>query len=408
MKMQIKLTAVLVLVGLCSCLTVGAAAYWMVLRDFRQTVADHAFLMFKQDVVDYAAEYGSLEAAERAGSFNSFVRRKHRLHPPVMPEDIDESPLIDRLEHPPFRFLLMTPDGRVRHPVQGLNVGDQAPDDVLEESQPVELNGEVIALAVPIGDMALTPHDVRYLKAVERALKTGLVIAVGLSLILGIFFGRGLSRTIRRLTMAVKSMHADREGVHHVTVTSGDELGELALAFNDMNAELAAAHRELRQLSIRDSLTGLYNRRYFDEQSRLAFEQSRRNSMPLSMMIADLDHFKRINDEFSHEVGDEVLMQVGVILSDVTRKSDIVACYGGEEFVMVFTNTPQEHAGAICEKIRQAVENHAWHEIHPKLHVTMSIGVCGSDCSGSMAEMLARADTLLYTAKAGGRNRVVN
>jgi len=408
MKMQFKLTAVLVLVGLCSCLTVGAAAYWMVLRDFRQAVADHAFLMFKHDIVGYVAEYGSLDAAEQAEPFNSFVTRQHRLHPPVMPEEIDESPLIDRLEHPPFRFLLMTPDGVVRQPVQGLSIGDKAPVDVLDKSEPIEFQGTIIALAAPIGDMALTPEDQHYLAAVERALMTGLFIAVSLSIVLGVFFGRGMSRTVRQLTKAVKSLHADKEGVHHVEVTSGDELGELAVAFNDMNDELAVAHRELRQLSTRDSLTGLYNRRYFDEQARLAFEQARRTSMPLSMMIADLDHFKQINDVFSHEVGDEVLTRVGAILKGITRKTDIVARYGGEEFVMVFANTSKEQAGAICEKIRHAVESHQWEEVHPGLHVTMSIGVCGSGSSGSMEEMLARADTLLYSAKAGGRNRVVD
>ncbi len=162
----------------------------------------------------------------------------------------------------------------------------------------------------------------------------------------------------------------------------------------------------LRELSIRDALTTLYNRRHFDEQGVSALAQAKRYGQPLTLMIGDIDFFKRINDGFSHAIGDEVLRHVARILQENTRQSDIVARYGGEEFVIAFPQTALTQGVALCEKLRQRIESYSWEQINPDLRVTMSMGLCGDTEIGSFEKMVAAADTRLYQAKSSGRNRV--
>ena len=162
----------------------------------------------------------------------------------------------------------------------------------------------------------------------------------------------------------------------------------------------------LKELSIRDPLTGLYNRRHFDEHAEALFAQAVRYKQPLSFAIADADYFKKINDQFTHAVGDEVLRHIAAILRSKTRQSDIAARYGGEEFVVALPHTSLEPALTLCEKLRAEVESHPWHSLHPELRVTMSLGVCDSLQLGTWSKVMAAADKSLYQAKSAGRNRV--
>jgi diguanylate cyclase (GGDEF)-like protein len=184
---------------------------------------------------------------------------------------------------------------------------------------------------------------------------------------------------------------------------------ELQLRYEELQ-QLNATIREqadmLKELSTRDGLTGLYNRRYFDERAANAYSQAVRYGQCLAIVLADIDHFKRINDGFSHAAGDEVLRRVAAILRENTRESDLAARYGGEEFVIALPETPIPQAVAFCEKVRTLIESHPWHEIHPDLRVTMSLGVCDDTSGGSFEKMVAGADVQLYRAKEGGRNRV--
>jgi diguanylate cyclase (GGDEF)-like protein len=184
---------------------------------------------------------------------------------------------------------------------------------------------------------------------------------------------------------------------------------ELQLRYEELQALHDKVHEQavqLKELSIRDGLTALYNRRHFDEQGASALAQAERYDQPLSVMIGDIDFFKRINDGFSHAVGDEVLRQVAKILQSNTRDSDIVARYGGEEFVMALPQTTLPYAVALSEKLRILIEAHSWHDIHPDLRVTMSMGLCGDSKISSFEKMVAAADEKLYQAKESGRNRV--
>ncbi|HEU0012340.1 MAG TPA: diguanylate cyclase [Longimicrobium sp.] len=171
--------------------------------------------------------------------------------------------------------------------------------------------------------------------------------------------------------------------------------------------ELEATNRELHALTIRDPLTGLFNRRHLDERFAEAFALARRGAMPLSVMICDLDDFKRINDTYSHGVGDEVLRAVAGILRRNVRQSDLVARVGGEEFVVLFPATTLEQAAAACEKLREQVAAHPWSDIRPGLAVTLSIGLAAAGEHATHEKLLSDADRNLYHAKRQGKNRVV-
>jgi diguanylate cyclase (GGDEF)-like protein len=164
---------------------------------------------------------------------------------------------------------------------------------------------------------------------------------------------------------------------------------------------------ELAELSLRDPLTGLHNRRHADVELPRLVSAADRHDQPLAMAMADLDHFKRVNDDHSYTIGDEVLRQFAVILRRSTRSSDVVTRYGGEEFVVLMPQTTLEQAVVLCERVRAEVEAHDWSAIDEGLHVTVSIGVSDSRTSGGLVTIGADADAALHRAKREGRNRVV-
>jgi len=169
---------------------------------------------------------------------------------------------------------------------------------------------------------------------------------------------------------------------------------------------LAAANVRLSAEAQEDALTGLANRRHLDANLERAFVQAVEENRPLCVAVADVDHFKSINDRHSHAIGDEVLRAVGRILRSACRPTDLAGRYGGEEFVLALLDTPAETAHAVCERLRAAVAGYAWDTLRPGLAVTVSIGVAGRAAHATGAEMLDAADARLYEAKRAGRNCV--
>ena len=166
----------------------------------------------------------------------------------------------------------------------------------------------------------------------------------------------------------------------------------------------------LRVQSLRDPLTGLYNRRYLEENLFRELQRCERRSLPLSVMMLDVDHFKRFNDEHGHAAGDALLARVGEVLGKMTRGEDIACRYGGEEFTIVLPEAPLEVAMRRAEEIRVAIAStgilHMRQALGP---VSISIGVASFPADGAAPErLLAIADSALYRAKAEGRNRVVH
>ena len=179
------------------------------------------------------------------------------------------------------------------------------------------------------------------------------------------------------------------------------------------NRELTAAYAKLEErantlthLSLRDGLTGLFNRRHFDEVLALELARAQSSGHPLSLALLDIDHFKRINDGFSHVVGDAVLRQVSQVISHELRQADIAARYGGEEFALILPHTSLEGARIAGEKVRVAIATADWSKFTPGAGVTASLGLAQWSPGESPVDLVQRADLALYSAKHAGRNRV--
>jgi diguanylate cyclase (GGDEF)-like protein/PAS domain S-box-containing protein len=169
--------------------------------------------------------------------------------------------------------------------------------------------------------------------------------------------------------------------------------------------KLNNANARLEELVVTDGLTGLYNHRYFRETLERSFSQAKRDSLPLSVIMLDVDNFKQYNDTYGHPMGDEVLRVVSDILRRSVRQHDVAARYGGEEFVILCPNTDPEGARAIAERIRQTMESHPW-----KLRaVTASVGTATTGAQTKRpSDVVDLADKALYFSKQHGRNRVTH
>jgi len=165
---------------------------------------------------------------------------------------------------------------------------------------------------------------------------------------------------------------------------------------------------ELHRETLEDPLTGLANRRHVDTTLPLLLERSRGQGQPMALAMADLDHFKQVNDRHGHAVGDQVLRTVAHLLTDKTRARDLLGRWGGEEFVLVLVDTGAETAAEVCERLRSAVQAYPWREIAPGLEVTLSLGLAQAQPGDNALELVERADAALYEAKRRGRNRLVS
>lgn len=173
-----------------------------------------------------------------------------------------------------------------------------------------------------------------------------------------------------------------------------------------MTVSLSARSQTLEQAALTDGLTGMQNRRYFDDALREYLQEFRRIDRPVGLMILDLDHFKQVNDTHGHDVGDEVLRAVATCLRGMTRYHDVVARLGGEEFAVVTPNMDVELLARFAERIRKAIANLSIMSGNVRLKVTTSVGLAVWDHKESAEDFYRRADRQLYEAKKQGRNRV--
>ena len=170
--------------------------------------------------------------------------------------------------------------------------------------------------------------------------------------------------------------------------------------------ELHDTIKYLERQTHEDSLTKLHNRRHFDEQFSIEFDRSKRHNQIFSLAIADIDHFKKINDNFSHMVGDQVLKEISRLMAQKCRRTDLIARFGGEEFTILLPMTKINKAIIVCERIRKTIETYDWSLIEEQLRVTISIGIVESSEFSSGNDLLQGADNFLYEAKKRGRNRL--
>jgi two-component system cell cycle response regulator len=187
------------------------------------------------------------------------------------------------------------------------------------------------------------------------------------------------------------------------------QVGHTLLRFALQDDVEQAASRRIYEMSVRDGLTGVYNRRYFEERLTSEFAFAERHKTPLCLILGDIDHFKRINDSWGHHAGDTVLRRVAVELQAGVRTEDVVARFGGEEFAIVARGIDVEGARMFAERVRTIIQRSVITWEGDRLPVTMSLGVAHNQGSATLEKpelLVAAADMALYSAKHAGRNKV--
>ena len=290
----------------------------------------------------------------------------------------------------------------------------------------------------PIAEELKTLSAIEVSRARERIvwasrIADGIILAsalLGLGCV--VFVGRVLHASITsKIVELTRHAAAIRSGSLHAvtTIDSRDELGVLAGTLNAMmrrirdlvenleakvrqrTGELAAKNHELdlknkalRLLSLTDRLTGLCNRRKLDQTLQAEWRRAQRYGAPYAVLMVDLDHFKRINDTYGHDVGDAVLLCMGEILVALSRDTDIVGRWGGEEFLLVCPETGEAEAMALAEKLRREIEDMDFPTVGRCM--TASFGLAAYAGHPDPELLVRHADEALYRAKQGGRNRV--
>lgn len=209
---------------------------------------------------------------------------------------------------------------------------------------------------------------------------------------------------------AMREMASGKRALAQLPVRRGDEVGDMVLGFNrlvatlhEKEAALQSTLEKLDQLAGTDALTGAWNRRQFDDVVEREIDRSKRHGHPVSLLLLDLDLFKRINDDFGHAKGDQVLQQVADCIRGELRKSDSLTRWGGEEFMILMPDTGMSSAIVLAERVRANIAAHSFDGL---FNMTASIGVAEFVAPENAAQWAARADAAMYRAKHGGRNRV--
>lgn len=222
----------------------------------------------------------------------------------------------------------------------------------------------------------------------------------------------GMVLAIYRLR--VRALRLRAEGLERAVARKTGELRAsterllLADAEKTRLMEQLREHAEAFERQAReDALTGLANRRAFDETAAREFARARRMDMPLCLALIDIDHFKQVNDTYSHAAGDAVIVRLAQLMKRQCRGMDVVARWGGEEFALLLPQARLSDAAGVCERLRAAFAEERFDAIDPDLRLTISIGLASQEGVGSHEQLLVRADAALYAAKRGGRNRVV-
>ncbi|MBA2686392.1 MAG: diguanylate cyclase [Gemmatimonadaceae bacterium] len=188
-----------------------------------------------------------------------------------------------------------------------------------------------------------------------------------------------------------------------------DELAAKNAELAGVNNELAGKNEQLAEMAVTDALTGVFNRRHLDETLDYMFEHSTRLYEPLTLLMFDIDHFKRVNDTHGHQAGDVVLEQFAQLLKHVARDIDRIGRYGGEEFMVLLPGTVADAGVTFANRARQEVEAHRFEYGDGSLECTISVGVAGwpNPRIHTRQLLVKAADDALYVAKSTGRNRVV-
>lgn len=293
-----------------------------------------------------------------------------------------------------------TIDSLMKSISSSLEYKNERGDDVLGTLERVPQLNWIVLAEIPVAQAFSQIRELRNQTALVVSL---LLIGIGsIAYVLGASIARPLGRLIEGAGRVA-------DGDLAVTISTGSkgELGYLTRVFNDMVERLRTGREELERISITDSLTGIYNRKYLNEKLADHVRYARDAHSIFSILMIDVDHFKAYNDTYGHVAGDKVLSRLGPLLKAQIRFSGFVARYGGEEFFALLPDVGADDAVMVAERIRTTVADEPFGESGDEVRLTLSIGVATFEGRGGTPEsIVAAADKALYRAKKNGRNRV--
>ncbi len=248
------------------------------------------------------------------------------------------------------------------------------------------------------------------LSPIDSLLASGLLFFLAMIVaifLVAAFLSLRLVAPIRLLIDAAEGVIGEKD-FEPIEVRTGTEIDQLAEFFNRMVATIREREEGLRDSAARDSLTGLYNHARIEEFLDLEIRRKKRSGEKVTLVMLDIDHFKKVNDTYGHQAGDEVLRGVSRILEDSVRGGDVAGRYGGEEFSIILDARDDDEVSAFCERIRKSVEDMALTSDGRDVRVTVSLGWTRMSAEGlSHYDFVRGADRALYRAKETGRNKVL-
>jgi diguanylate cyclase (GGDEF)-like protein len=274
---------------------------------------------------------------------------------------------------------------------------------------------KVIGIYTPIehfpwGIVIEKPCDQVFAKILELKNITLSMVALLLTIvgIVAFFVSYSILSPLKLLTTGAMEVAKGNFDVK-VPVKKWDELGFTISIFNDMVERVHKHNAQLEELSTVDPLTGLFNRRHLMEVFAIHIKRYDRNQIPFSILMVDLDFFKKVNDSYGHIAGDAVLVKMGTIFNTILRSIDTAGRYGGEEFIIILDNTREGQAEQTAERIRKSVEQSEIIMDEMRIKVTVSIGIATINDINDTNDynLINRADNALYKAKNNGRNCVM-
>ncbi len=217
-----------------------------------------------------------------------------------------------------------------------------------------------------------------------------------------------LSHLLEQFKMKSDAVMKEKDTIVHELTESKKLLEKYSTNLEEMVEQRTEI---LKWLSITDPLTGLYNRRYFIEQIELEFKRSKRYSRDLSLLMLDIDHFKLVNDNYGHQIGDIVLRKISSVIINLLRDSDLAFRYGGEEFMIILPETKSEDAINVAERMKQEIMNTQHNYASIIFTVTASFGIVSIkdmiDKFETIDDIIKKVDDNLYKAKNSGRNTII-
>jgi two-component system, cell cycle response regulator len=233
------------------------------------------------------------------------------------------------------------------------------------------------------------------------------IVAASMAIVSGSILARSILKPLKHLNTGV-ARFGDGDLSYRIQIETKDELEQLAHAINWMAQKLEQSQQKLLELATIDGLTGVFNRREFNRRLTIELERSRRENHPVSLLMVDIDHFKKLNDTYGHQSGDDALRAVSQLIQKEVRPGDLPARYGGEEFAIILPYADSDDAFVVAERLRSLLADLDIEiQENKTIRVTASLGCATFPNDAQLdVQLMAAADRALYQAKNSGRNRV--